>query len=333
MVTAINGRFVGQQISGVQTYARRFTSYLLSQNLSCKVFSPIDTDPKNHIPVTQTGMLKGHPWEQFSLPNTLRNHQSPLLLNFCNTAPLSYSRQIITIHDLAFVYHPKSFHPLFTAYYKWLIPRILRKALAIITVSTQTANELQLHYRVNANRIHIIYNTATIHQLSSKTRNDFILSVGSIQPRKDYVTLYNAYIQSNTTRKWIIVGSLSDSFSIDKKLWQTLQQHPLIEIRENISEEELDTLYATCAMLISGSYYEGCNLPVLEAVQAGCPVIATDIPVHRELYKNSIQYFKPGDAHTLSALINTSPTASNNYFPDYTIEKQGPKLMKLIHAL
>ncbi|MCZ2444003.1 MAG: glycosyltransferase family 4 protein [Flavobacteriales bacterium] len=330
MVTAINGKFITQALSGVQTYARRYTTYLQYFSYPCEILSPIAKDPLLEINVSKKGLFRGHTWEQISLPYALRKQKTPLLLNLCNTAPVNYKNQIITLHDLAFIHHPQSLSPVFRAYYQWLIPLITRKALAIITISETIADEIQHVYRIPSSRIHIIYNTAEKKQMRPNNRKDFILSVGSIQYRKNYQTIYDAFVRANTGNRWIIVGSTSTIFTKNRKLLDLLRSHPLIEIREHISYEELDRLYAEAGILVTASHYEGCNLPVLEALQSGCPVIASDISAHRELYGDAVQFFNPNDSGMLASLLSNKVTVANTTFPIYTMEEQGPLLIKLL---
>ncbi|MCZ2339090.1 MAG: glycosyltransferase [Chitinophagales bacterium] len=171
---------------------QRIAIFLLSY------YSPIAKDPLLEINVSKKGLFRGHTWEQISLPYALRKQKTPLLLNLCNTAPVNYKNQIITLHDLAFIHHPQSLSPVFRAYYQWLIPLITRKALAIITISETIADEIQHVYRIPSSRIHIIYNTAEKKQMRPNNRKDFSLSVGSIQYRKNYQTIYDAFVRANT---------------------------------------------------------------------------------------------------------------------------------------
>lgn len=338
MVIRINGRFLTQPITGVQQYARRFSKYLLHQSNEIKIITPSNPTDSTDWRAIQIGKLNGHAWEQWSLPAYLKMQNHPLLINFCNTAPLSYMPQVITIHDLAFRTHPQMFHPVFVAYYNWLIPKIANKATRILTVSETIADEISLSFKVSSSKIQVVYNTAEIVS-NTHPREKLILSVGTIQPRKNYRLMLDAFLRCSDDWQWVIVGGISFNFRSDKALIHQLKSHPRIHILTNIPEKELSRLYSKASLLLSASMYEGCNLPVLEAIQHGCPALISNIPVHRELYTGRAVFFEihhPNAAAALAERINTYPS-SNNQLPSpiqkFTMAIQGPELWRILQEL
>lgn len=338
MVIRINGRFLTQSVTGVQQYARRFSKYLIKLDEGIKMITPINSANKAEADIIQTGGLNGHAWEQWNLPFYLNKQNHPLLINFCNTAPRYYKPQVVTIHDLAFRHYPQSFHPAFTAYYNWLIPRIARNAARILTVSETVADEINHCYKIPASKIRVIYNTAEIVK-AKHSRENFMLSVGTIQPRKNYRLMLDAFNLCADNWRWVIVGGVSSNFRSDKNLMHELKTHPRIQIIENIPEDELNSLYSKASVLVSASVYEGCNLPVLEAIQHGCPVLVSDIPVHRELYAGRAEFFRinqPEAAAALAEQINSyNPTYKQQPDPiqKYTLKVQGPELWRTLQEL
>ncbi len=338
MVIRINGRFLTQPLTGVQQYARRLSKYLTQLDEEVKIITPVNSSNKLEAAIVQAGRINGVAWEQLFLPSYLKKYNHPLLINFCNTAPLIYQPQVVTIHDLAFKLYPHTFHPVFAAYYNWLIPRICRNATIILTVSQTVADEINHYYKIPASKIRVIYNTAEIVK-TKHYRENYMLSVGTIQPRKNYRLMLDAFKLCRNDWHWIIVGSISSNFRYDKNLIYELKSHPRIKIIENISEEELSLWYHKASVLVSASIYEGCNLPVLEAIQHGCPVLISDIQVHRELYSGKAQFFRidqPEAAAELAERINTcNPT--NKQPPDpiqkFTLDVQGPELWRSLHKL
>jgi len=338
MVIRINGRFLTQPVSGVQQFARRFSTYLTELDEGIKIITSVNSLNKAQAAIIQTGKINGHIWEQLFLPAYLKKQNRPLLINFCNTAPLFYQPQIVTIHDLAFKFFPHTFHPVFASYYNWLIPQIARKALKILTVSETVADEINHYYKIPASKIRVIYNTAEI-VTAKHSRENFMLSVGTIQPRKNYRLMLDAFHRCTDHWRWVIVGGVSSNFRLDKTLMHELKTHPRIQIMENIREDELSTLYSKASVLVSASVYEGCNLPVLEAIQHGCPVLVSDIPVHRELYHGRAQFFRidqPKAAAALAEQINSFNSTYKhqpNPIQKYTLEIQGTELWRTIQEL
>lgn len=338
MVIRINGRFLTQPITGVQQYARRFSKYLLHRSNEIKIITPSNAkDTTDWRPII-TGKLNGHAWEQWLLPAYLNKHNHPLLINFCNTAPLTYRPQVITIHDLAFRNHPHSFHPVFVAYYNWLIPKIISKAARILTISETMADQISLSFKVPSSKIQVIYNTAEIVP-NTHPREKLILSVGTIQPRKNYRLMLDAFLRCSDDWRWVIVGGISSNFRTDKALIHELKSHPRIHILTNITEAELSRLYSKASLLLSASMYEGFNLPVLEAIQHGCPALVSNIPVHRELYTSRADFFElkqPDAAAALAERINsyhTSNAKSPSPIQKFTMAVQGAELWRTLRKL
>ncbi|MCX7743866.1 MAG: glycosyltransferase family 4 protein [Flavobacteriales bacterium] len=338
MVIRINGRFLTQPITGVQQFARRFSKYLMQQDDDIKIVTPSKSIISTDWKTIQTGKFFGHAWEQWSLPAYLKKQNHPLLINFCNTAPLNYQPQVITIHDLAFRHYPNTFHPLFSAYYNWLIPKIANKAIRIFTVSETMADEICCSFKIPSSNIQVIYNTAEIVS-NTHTREKFILSVGTIQPRKNYRLMLDAFLKCSNDWQWVIVGGFSSNFHTDKALIYKLKTHPRIQLLNNIQEEELSLLYSKASVLISASFYEGYNLPVLEAIQHGCPVLISNIPVHRELYSGRAEFFEIHQSNAAATLAERINTYNLSYIKSpaphqkFTMAVQGLQLWRALQKL
>src|SRR6202007_2139182 len=115
----VNLRTLGSHINGVQRYL-----------LSLLPHMPAELDSVKPAQALQG--IKGHLWEQFYLPTQLRHR---LLWSPGNTGPIGVSRQVLTLHDIASLDHPEWFERKFALWYPVLLPRLIRKVRAIITVS------------------------------------------------------------------------------------------------------------------------------------------------------------------------------------------------------
>jgi glycosyltransferase involved in cell wall biosynthesis len=135
------------------------------------------------------------------------------------------------------------------------------------------------------------------------------LMVGTIEPRKGYAVALDAF-----DALW--AGGFSGSLIlVGKRGWSTesfisrIQSHSQMGKKlfwiEGASDEELQQLYASCDALIAASYMEGFGLPIVEAAEYGKPVIASDIPVFREVVGESqaVAFFEAGSPSALSARI------------------------------
>jgi len=276
----INGRFLNQRITGVQRYAIGIANHLKRADIS---------RPSSQRFISQVI------WEQTTLPNQLKKKGSPLLLNFCNTAPIHYRNQIVTIHDLAVFENPKWFSQSFAAYYKFLLPRIARNAKHIVTVSEFSKNEIQKHLRVSQDKISVIppgIDDDLVTKPAMKPagiHSKFILMVGSHDPRKNFgfAIEHAHHIINAMDLKLVHVGRQSHVFSSSEKNTNA----STIQLTDT-TDQELKWLYENAEALIQPSIYEGFSLVPMEARSSGCPALVSDIPVHREVLGDDVKYFQ-----------------------------------------
>ena len=170
------------------------------------------------------------------------------------------------------------------------------------------------NYGINESKISVIYNgyeKQTTEKTYSVKQKKYILFVGTIQPRKNLETLidtFEKFIQTNKNFKLVIVGKkgwlYDDIFEKVKKL----KLEDKVIFTGHITDEDLVSYYKNAFCLALPSLYEGFGMPVLEALALGVPVIASDIPVLREVAGPAAMYVPPGSedemAHVLSDLLH-----------------------------
>ena len=201
MKIIINGRFLTQNITGVQRVAHEIIKELdkitKEKSLEVIILAPrniIFNNLYENIKVKKVGILKGHLWEQLELP-IYSFLEKGILLNLCNTAPI-INTGIIDIHDISFKVNPEFFSKKFSLYYKILIWILVRTSKKILTVSEFSKNEIIKYYNVNFKKIEVIYNSWE-HMLSFKEdfnilkkfnlkNKSFYLGVSSINPNKNF---------------------------------------------------------------------------------------------------------------------------------------------------
>jgi glycosyltransferase involved in cell wall biosynthesis len=286
----VNTRFLTQQISGVQVFAIELCRHLKKINPTIKFVSPTNILNKKvalELEVITCGKHTGQLWEQFDLPRFLNKRNQPILLNLCNSAPYFYKKNIITIHDLAFIEQPKWFSLSFRTWYKILIPKIAKDALEIITVSEFSKKEILEKLNTSNKKITVVYNGLSEELIQYKndnkniTREKILLSVGSINPRKNIKTVIKAFEELHPKGyKLIIVGAKNSNFSTEKF---TLKNNN-IQFSGHLSNEELWDLYRKAEFFIYPSIYEGFGIPILESLFFECPVIASNLEVYKEVY-------------------------------------------------
>jgi glycosyltransferase involved in cell wall biosynthesis len=307
----VNARFLTQAKSGVQNYALNLCLALKKKYpgitfLTCK--GVLHQKEAERLDAIVTGTFAGHLWEQIDLPLWLRKNGSPLLINFCNTAPINYHNQFNTIHDLAFEQTAKWFSKRFTYFYRWLMPQVAVNCKKLFTVSDFSAAEIAERYAIRKDRIVIMPNSISdemLHLISEMegtvADEKYFLTVGSLDPRKNTTGVYDAFISLKLPDiKLKIVGRTNPVF---RKVSGIPDQNPMVEWIDSADNKQLVNLYSHAVAAVSLSLYEGFGLPNLEAMACGCPVIASGIPAFREVCADAAWFADPGNVKEAAILM------------------------------
>jgi glycosyltransferase involved in cell wall biosynthesis len=306
----VNLRTLGYGITGVQRYLLSLLPHMPSM---------LDTVK----PSQALQGIKGHVWEQLYLPTLLRRR---LLWSPGNTGPITVSRQVLTVHDAASLDHPEWFERKFALWYNALLPRLVRKVRAIITVSNFSRERIVQLTGVPPEAVHVISNgveprfrpaDAKVVD-EAKARFDlhcpYLLYVGSLEPRKNLKLLIEAWQLGNFAGATLAVVGASGH------LFQRLQFDPVpegVRLLGRVEDQILPALYSGAAGFVYPSVYEGFGLPPLEAMACGCPVAVSDIPAHREVCGETAMYFDPFSPEELSlkleALLRLDSSTRSSY--------------------
>ena len=294
----VNTRTLGYHITGVQRYLLSLLPHLPETLRSVKPSRPLQG-------------IKGHLWEQFYLPTQLKRQ---LLWSPGNTGPLSVTRQVVTIHDAAALDHPEWFDRKFALWYSALLPRLIRKVRAIITVSHFSKERIVEHTKVEPHRVHVIWNGVDTRFRPVDPQNakeklsrldlsePYILFVGSIEPRKNLKLLLDAWALGNFDGATLAVAGSTGHFF---KQFQLDALPKGVRLLGRVEDDLLPVLYSGASGFVYGSIYEGFGFPPLEALACGCPVAVSDIPPHREVCGPTALYFDPFNPHELLSQLET----------------------------
>jgi glycosyltransferase involved in cell wall biosynthesis len=209
--------------------------------------------------------------------------------------------QIITVHDLIPLHFPKAY-PHAYLFLKFSLPRLMRKCRAIFTVSESSRAEITKTYGYPQERIYVVPNGVNVNRfspnLSGSMAAPFLLMVSG-RPHKNVLeTLTMASCWRDKYR--VVVASCGQGSHRLKLeyLAKNLGLENAIEFKDYVSSDELLNLYRTASALLQPSLMEGFGIPPLEALACGTPVIASDIPAHREVLGDAAFYLKLGNAQS-----------------------------------
>jgi glycosyltransferase involved in cell wall biosynthesis len=335
----INARFLTQPITGVQRFAIELSKELKQSNHSIVFLSPRDIIHKelsSELEVKTIGFLKGHLWEQLELQPFVFFNKG-LLISFCNTAPLFLKDQIVTVHDLCFRIYPQWFSKPFSLFYNFMIPKICNNSKAIITVSETSKNELHHELGIPLHKVSVIYNgVADIFKknidvsMDPLVVGDYILTVSSHHPRKNFTRLVEAFkLLNNKNLKLCIVGNMHKNFKDTRK-----EINDNILYLNNISDAELLNYYKHAKLFVFPSVYEGFGIPIIEAMQFDVPVCVSDIPVFNEICIDNAIYFNPLLVEDISSKIKkclSNPIKSSVDFTKFNWRNGAQQIIELIN--
>ncbi|MBB4862878.1 glycosyltransferase involved in cell wall biosynthesis [Pseudomonas nitritireducens] len=306
----INARFLTQPLSGVQRFAEQISLSLARLRSDLRFVAPpgeiLRPEIARQLGVEQVGRHQGHLWEQLDLPLWLARQGRPLLVSLCSTAPLAYRRQLATHHDITYVRHPQSFSWKFRALYRVMIPLMLRRSLALISVSEFSRQEIASHYGLATQRIHVIGNAVSAEFCpgveTAESGRPYVLAVSSPAPHKNFARLVEAFgLLADLDVELRIVGAANRSFA-DAALPQGAQDER-VRWLGRLDDDQLIEQYRHAAAFAFPSLYEGFGIPPLEAQACGCPVVAASSASIPEVLGNSVLYFDPYDPAGMAAAL------------------------------
>jgi len=308
----INGRFLGQRVTGVQRYARETLDALdrllaadSGAGMRWTVLVPRGTPLPafRHLAVETLGRLQGHLWEQIELAWRAREG---LLFSFGFTGPLFKRRQIITVHDAAVVRMPQTFNAGFRHGYQRLVRRITARAPRTMTVSQFSASEAIECFSAPAERLRVttegwqhllrVEPDPSLLDHHGLRGRPYALAVSSPTPNKNFAAIERAVALLGADAPCCVVVGAADATVFRAG---AANEAALLRVGY-VSDAQLKALYAHAACFVFPSFYEGFGIPPLEAMACGCPVIASTAPAVREVCGDAALYFDPARPEQLA---------------------------------
>src|SRR3989344_1062641 len=288
------------------------TDAAILRNMAVK----LEIENKQNFKIIPLKCLNKFIWNLWTLPNYLRKNPVDIYHTQYIT-PFFVPEKvkiITTIHDISFNFYPRfiKFTDLF--FLKLLIPLSLKRADKIIAVSEFTRSEIIRYYKINDKKVICIYN-AISEEFLIPTTNDqqliaikkrynlpenYILHVGTMQPRKNIPLLIKAYakIKNKLPDIKLVLAGDKESHNFDKNIEIEISKNNLkndIVFPGYIEQKDLPYVFRLAKLFAFPSLYEGFGIPILEAMSQKVPVIISDIPVHREVAGDTALYFDPAN--------------------------------------
>jgi glycosyltransferase involved in cell wall biosynthesis len=238
--------------------------------------------------------------------------QTPLLI------PSTGAAQIVTIHDLDFLHHPERTEAEIRRDYPALVRSHAQRADQVIVSSHYAAREVVTHLELPPNKVsvcspgaphwaHVIgrdRSTSGGPPGTSGTRQAFILFFGTLEPRKNLATLFEAYarlrLRHDEAPPLVMAGRARSAIADQLR---RVSEPPLaghVSLLGYVSETRRRELYRDACMLVLPSLEEGFGLPVLEAMSCGVPVVVSNRGSLPEVAGDAASPVEPTDAEALA---------------------------------
>lgn len=318
------GRYVEQLVTGLQAidHKNRYVLFLKKENFdACVITNP--NFEKRLADVHWYGLE-----EQLKMGGIIdREHLDLVHFPHFNVPLFIRTPFVVTIHDLILLDEPFSTNlstrhrSIFTLKYwgyKLVLSRAVSRAKKVISISHTTTHSI-LHHVKNAdpNKIEVVYEGVTALGESVELALDhpptpsfsrrgssepYLLYVGNAFPHKNLERLLEAFAMLRHTHSEIKLVLAGRENIFYKRL---LEHKPTnVEFVNGPTDKELAELYKNALLYVYPSRIEGFGLPPLEAMSAGVPVAASDIPSLKEILGDSAAFFDPKDSENMATVIS-----------------------------
>ena len=219
---------------------------------------------------------------------------------------------VVTIHDMLYWSHPELMTtPLYTRPVMWMEKRGAANAAHVITDSEVSGDEIVKYLGFPRERLHVVPLAAehpdTPPALAERAEN-LVVASGQRRPHKNWARLIRALalVEEDVRPRLVITGARGED-PLTPVVAET-GMGEWVELRGWVDDAELADLRSRARALAFPTIAEGFGLPILEAMAEGLPVIASDLPVLREVGGDAALWFDPLDLDSIAGALRTVST-------------------------
>lgn len=254
----------------------------------------------------ETQLIGRLPLDQAWLPWAAARARVDLLHTLASPTPVLWRGvSAMTVHDATPWLHPDATDAGTRWYVKPLFPQALSRADVIFTVSEAAKEDLVRAAGAPRDRILVTPNGVDPRFFEARAREGprapYLLAVGTLEPRKNLPVLLEALrILRREGRDLALVVAGRQAWTHSLPLGDLA---PHVRLAGTVPDDELAALYAGAACFVTPSLHEGFGLPLAEAMAAGVPAVASDIPALHEVGGETVRYADPHEPESFAAAI------------------------------
>ncbi len=260
-------------------------------------------------------------WRSFSIVKEVDKLQLDIFHGLSNELPFTVGKPVktvVTIHDLIFKRFPEWYKAFDRRMYDWKFKSACQNSDKIIAISQQTKADIIEFYGIEDRKIEVVYQTcndrfktkATAEQITKVKAKyhlpeDFLLNVGTIEPRKNALNIVKAIHRNNIETPLYIIGRNTKYVEEIKAFISENKFNTEIKILHEVSNEELPVFYQLAKIFIYPSTFEGFGIPIIESLYSGTPVITSKGSCFAEPGGDHSIYTEVGNIEVLAEAIST----------------------------
>jgi glycosyltransferase involved in cell wall biosynthesis len=266
--------------------------------------------------------LQWYYWFAIKLPMVLRKIKADILVSPDSMCCLTGNvPQLMVLHDLSNFHYPKFFPKQHLLFFTTVVPKMVKKANRLATVSQHAKQDISTTYNVPNNKIDVVYSAVKqgFTPLLLKNKQavkdeytngcDYFICTGTITPRKNIINVLKAFSRfkkwNKSNFKLVLAGSVPNNNKEFLKKLETYKYKDDVIVTGYLPLETLQKLTAAAYALVYASYYEGFGVPPLEAMQCGVPAIVADNSSLPEICGEAATYCQADDVETIFKAMQT----------------------------
>ena len=280
-----------------------------------KKIGMLEEQEKFHLYAPPKKMSKFHKsvWRNFKISNELGRHDIDLFHGLSNELPRGIHKtgiaSVATIHDLIFIRYPEFYKFFDRQVFHSKVSYVCKAATKIIAISEQTKSDLVEFKHADPDKIEVIHQAisplffekAETQKVKDKYKlpDQFILSVGNIEERKNQLSILKALLSKKLDLPLVMVGNPTSYCNDIHKFIANKNIKKQVIFLKNIPERDLAAIYQLADLSVYISVFEGFGLPVIESMACGCPVITSNVSCLPETAGDAAILCSPGDIDEL----------------------------------
>ncbi|MCO5973022.1 glycosyltransferase family 4 protein [Actinoallomurus soli] len=282
---ALTGKVLSRNVGGNTTYTEWLYHHLARLGVTAEVMTPPGDGRTGVVRALAYAAAEGVAW-----PGRVDHRQADLLHYPGDTGALLPARIpiVATVHGVPSVRVPGLRRALWERTWRMRVARLTRLAAAVITVSANSAREIEAEFGVPPDRLHVIphgIDTRRFHPDGSadgrllaplRLAERFVLYLGNLDPRKNLPALVEAVGRPEISRLGVPLVVAGGSFRGSAPIEALLADAPHVRYLGQVPAELVAPLMRAAAVFALPSSHEGFGLPVVEAMACGTPVVTSD---------------------------------------------------------